>query len=82
MVSAMSANAIGSMPPTPMPIRKHISRFQVNPGIAPQIEVLTNSWHAKMIDARRPIRSPSQPQSNEPSTVPPIPTSGSSDTGR
>ena len=61
MVSASRANAIGSIPPTAAPMRKHMSRFQPNPGIAPQMDVAMNMTPASRIDARRPMRSPSQP---------------------
>ena len=62
-------------------MRKHITRFQVKPGIAPQMDLVVNSTPASRIEARRPIASASQPQASEPSTVPAIPTSGSSATG-
>jgi hypothetical protein len=40
---------------------KHMARFQLKPGIAPQMAVVVNSSPARMIDERRPIRSLSQP---------------------
>lgn len=80
-VSAIMVNATGSMPPAPMPIRKHMTRFHSYDGIVPQIAVAMNSWPARMIDALRPIRSPNQPHRNDPMTVPVIPASGSRATG-
>ena len=59
------------MPPAELPIRKHITRFHSNEGIAPQIEVETN----KMVDSRIDTR---QPQTKDPTTVPVKATSGSS----
>ncbi len=44
--------------------------FHQSEGIAPQIEVPTNITAESRIDARRPYRSASQPQSTEPTTVP------------
>ena len=66
---------MGSMPPTAIPMMKHITRFQEKSGIAPQIDVAMKPMPAYRIDARRPIRSPSQPQRNDPRTVPTIPES-------
>ena len=64
-----------------MPIRKHITRFSSNIGIEPQIEVAMNIRPASRIDARRPIRSPSHPHVNEPTTMPTSATSGKIATG-
>jgi hypothetical protein len=50
--------------------------------MAPQVEVATNRTAAISSDARRPIRSPSQPHRNAPSTVPTIPDKGSRAIGR
>ena len=44
--------------------------FHQNDGIAPQIEVPTNITADSRIDARRPYRSASTPQTTEPTTVP------------
>ena len=81
MVSAMIVNMIGSMPPTPRPITKHITMFSENKGIEPQMLVAMNVIAAMRIDGRRPRRSPIQPQRNDPSTVPVIPARGSSAAG-
>src|SRR5215831_21211303 len=69
------------MPPTHIPMMKHIARFQEKSGIAPQIDVAMNPMPAYRIEARRPIRSPNQPQRNEPSTVPVMPNSASQAAG-
>jgi len=81
IVSAIRVNMIGSIPPTPSPMTKHISMLSQNCGIEPQMLVAMNAIAAIMIDARRPMRSPIHPQRNEPSTVPVIPESGSSAAG-
>jgi hypothetical protein len=51
---ARSALATGNIPPAARPMRKHITMFQQNVGIAPQIEVPTNKTAASRIAARRP----------------------------
>ena len=42
------------MPPAAAPIRKHITRFHQNDGMAPQIEVPMNITDDRRIVARRP----------------------------
>ncbi len=69
------------MPPTANPIMKHITKFQEKSGIAPQIDVAMKAMPAYRIEARRPIRSPNQPQRNDPRTVPVIPESATYATG-
>ena len=69
-VSAISVNAIGSRPPADAPIRKHITRFQPNSGIAPQIAVPMNISADSRMPARRPNTSASRPQITEPTVVP------------
>ena len=76
MVSDINAKAMGSMPPTPIPIRKQVIRFIQYSGMVPQVDVAMKMTAAARIEARRPIRSPSQPQMNEPRAVPVIPASG------
>src|ERR1700686_1426334 len=61
------------MPPTAMPMSKHIARFHSKVGMAPQMEVPIKPMPAYRIDARRPILSPSQPHRKDPTTVPTIP---------
>ena len=78
MVSAIRVKAIGSRPPAEAPIRKHISRFQANDGIAPQIAVPMNISAESRIAARRPKMSPMRPHTTEPSVVPLSATSASS----
>jgi hypothetical protein len=46
-------NATGSIPPTPTPMMKHISRFRLKLGMAPQIEVPTKITPASSMAARR-----------------------------
>ncbi len=58
-----------------------MNRFQLNPGIAPQIDVVTKSSPANKIADRRPIRSANQPHAHDPTTVPVMPASGSQATG-
>src|SRR5690348_11850739 len=70
MVSAIRVNAIGSMPPAAAPIMKHITRFQLNDGIVPQIAVPMNMMAESRIAARRPNRSAMRPQITEPTAVP------------
>ncbi len=61
---------------------KQATRFQWNAGIAPHIDVPMKSVAASRIEARRPMLSPSRPQSNEPTTVPRIAKNGKSATGQ
>src|SRR6266704_1343914 len=61
------------MPPTEMPMSKHIARFHSKLGMAPQMDVPIKPMPAYRIDARRPILSPNQPQRKDPMTVPTIP---------
>ncbi len=72
MTSAIKAKAIGSMPPTPKPMTKHMNTFQPKLGMEPQIEVATKTTAAKRIDARRPMASAKAPHTSEPTTVPTI----------
>ncbi len=76
MTSAIKAKAIGSMPPTPRPMTKHMKTFQPKLGIAPQTEVAMKTAAAKKIDARRPMASAIPPHTKEPTTVPTIPARG------
>src|SRR3954469_10811719 len=76
MVSDTSEKMIGSIPPTPKPMMKHMTRLILYSGMAPQVEVAMNMTAAMRIDARRPIRSASHPQMNEPMTVPLMPDRG------
>ena len=70
MVSAISVNVIGSSPPADAPIKKHITRFQPNAGIAPQIAVPMNISADSRIAARRPNVSAMRPHTIEPTVVP------------
>jgi hypothetical protein len=58
------------MPPAAAPMMKHMPTFHHSDGIAPQIDVPTKITADSRIEARRPNRSASQPQSTEPTTVP------------
>src|SRR3546814_14327940 len=65
------------MPPADAPIRKHITRFHSNVGIAPQIAVPMNISADSRIPARRPNTSASRPHTIEPTLVPISATSAS-----
>src|SRR6266404_5123312 len=65
------------MPPTAMPMSKHIARFHSKLGIAPQMDVPIKPIPAYRIDARRPILSPNQPHRKDPMTVPAMPDNAS-----
>src|SRR2546423_11461703 len=81
IVSDIRAKVIGSMPPTPMPMTKQVTRFIQYAGMVPQVDVATKMTAESMIEARRQIRSPSQPHASEPTVVPEMPASGYSATG-
>jgi len=55
---------------------KHMTRLIQYAGMAPQVDVAMNITAATRMEARRPIRSPNQPQTKEPTTVPEMPASG------
>src|SRR3954468_16596241 len=76
MVSETREKMIGSIPPTPRPMQKHMTRLIQYSGMAPHVEVAMNITAATRMEDRRPILSPSHPQRNEPTTVPEIPERG------
>src|SRR3954452_11683447 len=56
-----------------------MNTFQASDGIAPQIDVLTNTTADRRIDALRPYKSASTPHNTEPVTVPMSAKNGTSD---
>src|SRR2546423_107291 len=53
IVSDIRAKVIGSMPPTPMPMTKQVTRFIQYAGMVPQVDVATKMTAETRIEARR-----------------------------
>jgi len=65
------------MPPAAAPIKKHMPTFHQKLGMAPHMEVPINMTEESNMEARRPYKSASAPQTNEPVTVPASAANGS-----